>query len=893
MANKLKKTQPKAQEQVSKPSMLKRFGGKFKRAFSMQKQVCTYAQTLNLRVCRSDGTLQSLAQQSNEAEVQAPQLPSIPLLDSIVEDTKQLLTENKPGSASCNLGVEEAIADEITQEPTVVTSPSNAVPSTGTVLQDPPMETSSRDPAELIPSTPPHATQWSGRVSATPSFPDQSKAGKLSLTDLAKLIANIRNLVGQRGIVRSRSSPRLPSSPTTGASSETFIDSAYHSEASSPHSLFNFAHVLDAQKGLSKECHKARLEYIQSEEAESESSEWVALMKWVEVSHQAELINIENKGAAEVELLRQDRSKVRRKLEMQSRDFRAMKREMGELQTQHAEEVERLKQDRSQVRRRLEMQSREFKALKREMKELEESKRESIESQKEIQLTMEPQLNDGSGAESVDEEEGGVILAEQAEILKEAPSESTQIKDDGQKGKRPAKAIAKEERASQRILRQQLLEESMPDQPESFSRANAARPAPVGEVQASATPQSTVGFNGNNGRLFAEFRNVVDQNRGLKTNLIYARDTIAQLTRETESAKEEMAKLRAENRFAQLEVGHCHAALVCYHATFEEENPARIAHLDGLLKRKDEAYADLESRAAECAHLLAEEKKQTAIDNIYNLHKMQGLEKELAHRLNSIEALTEGRDNLREQNDSIIQMFKGKIFPNDAIKAILHDYETTQKDNALLNKILKERQCYILDAEKSVADLKADAAVQQHAMDQERLTHRTTLQSLNGLTAINHTLTSRIQVLTEIHAETLEHRDAQIHSLQRELQHVRNFGADHVLMQRVRDQESHIMALNRQLGGMERQVRQARLRVREAGEEGFCPMLDWDGMGLGGEECEMQGLRLRCWRGERRVRELEGWVRGVLGAGDMPGNGNGNGNAIGLVSEGLFTWRDV
>lgn len=657
----------------------------------------------------------------------------------------------------------------------------------------------------------------------------------------------------------------------TGAPSEIVIDSAYHSAASSPQSLARFGQILDERKGLSKECHEARFEHIKGEEADHESAEWVALLKWIEAGHQAELINCENERAAEVVLLKQDRSKVRRRLEMQSRDFKAMKREMGELQTAHAEEVERLKQDRSQVRRRLEMQSRDFKALGREMKEmkeLKEFKKESTKGGEEIQPASKPQSNDGSGAESVDEEAGGVILAEEAENSQEVPCESSQAKKDDQKGKRPPKKPAKEERERQRMLRQQLLEESMPDQPEPSNRANAARPAAVGEVQASTTPQSTTDLNGNNGGLVAEFSHLRDQNRGLMSNLVYARHTIAQLTSEAESARAEMATLRAENHFAQLEVGYCHAANACYRATLEDDNPARTAHLDGLLKRKDEAYAELESRAAECAHLLAEEKKQSAVDNIYNLHKTHGLELELAHRLNVIQALTEGRDILKGQNDSIIQLFKSKIYPDDVMKTILRDNETTQKDNALLSKMLQERKCYVLDAEKSSADLKAAAAITQHAIETERLTHRQTLQSLNGLTATNNTLASRIEILSELHAERHHELSAQLRAQKVELEHARAVGADAVLIRRVRTQEAHIGILNTEIEKLNGQFEHWRLRVLEGGE-GFCPM--WEGEEVGGGDEEAEALRLRAWRGERRVRELEGWIWGVLGYGQGQG----------------------
>lgn len=684
----------------------------------------------------------------------------------------------------------------------------------------------------------------------------------------------------------------MPSSPTTGAASETVIDSAYHSAASSPQSLVKYGQILDEHRGLSKECHEARFEHIKGEDEEKESSEWVALLKWVEAGHQAEVITLENERAAEVEQLKQDRSKVRRRLEMQSREFRAMKREMGELKTAHAGEVDRLKQDRSQVRRRLEMQSREFRALKWEMKELKESNDEKIKGHKETQPACKPQSNDWSGAESVGGEEGGVILAEEAETSKEAPCESSQATKD----KRSAKETAKEERERQRMLRQRLLEESMPDQPEPCNRANVVRPAAVGEVQASTTPQSTMGLNGNNGGPLADFRNLRDQNRGLKLNLVHARKTIAQLNSKADAARAEMATLRAENHFAQLEVGHCHAAIACYHATFEDDNPARTAHLDGLLKRKDEAYADLESRAAECAHLLSEEKKQTAIDNIYNMYKMHGLEKELAHRLNVIQALTEGRDILKEQNDSVVQLFKGKIYPDDAMKAILRDHETAQKDNALLDRMIQERECYVLDAEKSTADLKAAAVVQTHAMEQERLTHRQTLQSLNGLTATNHTLRSRIEILSETHADALEDLSARLRAQTAQLAHVHATSSDAaVLVQRLRAQEAHIAALNGRLENLNAQATRWRLRVLEGGE-GFCPMWDCAEVGV---DAEGEALRWRLWREVRRVRELEGWIWGVwnagLGGGDgvRQGYGDGLAEGVGISASRGFTWRDV
>ena len=43
MVNKLRKSQPKAQEEGSKANMLKRFGGKFKQVFAKKKLVCMFS----------------------------------------------------------------------------------------------------------------------------------------------------------------------------------------------------------------------------------------------------------------------------------------------------------------------------------------------------------------------------------------------------------------------------------------------------------------------------------------------------------------------------------------------------------------------------------------------------------------------------------------------------------------------------------------------------------------------------------------------------------------------------------------------------------------------------------------------------------------------------------
>lgn len=148
---------------------------------------------------------------------------------------------------------------------------------------------------------------------------------------------------------RANSVPSLPSSPTTGASSETIFNTPTQSDAASSPALSKFHHAINEHRKGSKKCNQALADYLKGEEKEIENADWAAIVEWVRIGN-----------TTEVEKLRKERSEVRRRLEMRSREIRAMKREMKELK-----------------------------------ESLEETKSQSIEE---------------SDAESGDEDEGGVLL---------------------------------------------------------------------------------------------------------------------------------------------------------------------------------------------------------------------------------------------------------------------------------------------------------------------------------------------------------------------------------------------------------------------------------------------------------------------------------------------------
>ncbi len=525
-------------------------------------------------------------------------------------------------------------------------------------------------------------------------------------------------------------------------------------------------------------CHKALIEYLKGEEAEKENTEWTAVVEWIKIGHQAEVTKLEKNHAAKIENLRQERSKERRCLELRNREVRA---------------------------------------VRREMKELKKNIENTTEDQDEIQPTSNSQSADESDAESVDEEEGGVALAAISVPSDNVESVRVEVTDgvvqevgEAEHGMRiddegtneattSKKETAEEKKKLQQELKKQLMEDSIP---EALLEAEAGYPAAIGDPQVESSSRNAVASKGPNTAPFTDLNNLQAHNKALQNNLAFTREVIHNMQTEAESREAELQELQNQNHFAQLEISHLHAINAEYRSILEDnDNPARTAHLDGLLKRKDESITHLETRAAECAEQLEAEKKARAIDNAYSDSQAQGLKNELAHRLNTIAALSAGRDILRRQNDSVHAMLRGRITTSDALAAFHQDYDALERDHARLSQIAKERKCYVLDAENKVAKIKAEIMKVEHAAQAEVREHRDTRRRLNGLVAVNGELEAKLDIRAEIRDEEVEHLESRLQVQSAEFEALRQGGADQVLGVRNRELEGRVGALVEEVGG--------------------------------------------------------------------------------------------
>ena len=342
------------------------------------------------------------------------------------------------------------------------------------------------------------------------------------------------------------------------------------------------------------------------------------------------------------------------------------------------------------------------------------------------------------------------------------------------------------------------------------------------------------------------------RNERLEENFEYATQEITRLRSEAITTRKELKELRAQNHFAQLEVGHLHATNAGYRSELEDSNPARTAHIDGYLKCKDEAFTELEMRAASCAEELSEEKRNRAVDNVYAEAKISGLNQELAHRSNMIATLTEAREILQEQKEEIFQMFQKKIFSSDIEETFRHDYHVIRKDNTLLNKVINERQFYLEDAEKPVADLKADKIILEHAARSDQLKQRQMQQSINGLEAKNGELQDRLKVLAEMSQEAEEDFNAKIKQQAEEIERLLWNGAEDGWRRRSQVQAQELVNCRGEITRLAGLADQWRTRTIEV-QDDFCPMFNMEEV----RDWTAEESRWRLHHAERRAAELE------------------------------------
>ena len=596
---------------------------------------------------------------------------------------------------------------------------------------------------------------------------------------------------------------------------------------------------MDEHGSLDNHCWLVLAEHLKAEEQNAENATWEMVVEWMKVAHQTEVAELQSQVFIAETIL------AARNVDLanESDDHEA------DLKT-----IDTLKEERSGDRRRLSECNTKLRNAKKEVRGLKNFIKETIEQHSISETSMEREDTQAEAERLAGASSPYITevreLQEDRDAFKMAYGE-TNAKRHG-KGKEKEESHKKGSRAEntarQQASKWQALDESTVESPGT----STLQATSTGEARKRFNPQSDPNGNDDSQAYATRVQELEKQKARLEENLEYETNEVGRLRSEATTAQGEARKLKAENHFAQIEVGHCHAANALYRHEMEDKNPARTAHIDGYLKRKDEAYAELEMRAAGCAKQLAEEKKNRGIDNVYAEGRISGLKKELAHRSNMITALTDSREILKEQKKEVFQMFEEKIFVSDVDKAFRHDYDVIQKDNTLLIKMINERRCYLEDAEKPVADLKAEKLILENAAQSDLLKQRQMQQSINGLEAQKGQLQDKVKILTELREETEEELNSRIKQQAEEIERLLRGGADDGWRRRAEAQAQEIASYRHEMTRLAGIASQWHVRAMEV-QDDFCPMLrnpevrDWNA----------EESRWRLCHAERRAAELE------------------------------------
>ncbi|KAM0804814.1 hypothetical protein BDR22DRAFT_553772 [Usnea florida] len=224
--------------------------------------------------------------------------------------TEQAPAQNEP-SISSDVSTERSQSSTNISHtfPATPPKPAATLPQLG--AQDTHQEAQLHNSGNTAPTTPQRSTNSSNSVYSTPTPTD-----------------NLNTNQPRNKLNRSTSLPAAPSSPpTTPASSTTFLNTPCHSLTSPFPTPIKPRQPPPKYKDPSGNYQNALAEYIQDEESRSQKTDWAALVQWITSAHRAEITELTQKHAVEVQHLCRDRDQLRGQLEMQSgRSVEAMTR---------------------------------------------------------------------------------------------------------------------------------------------------------------------------------------------------------------------------------------------------------------------------------------------------------------------------------------------------------------------------------------------------------------------------------------------------------------------------------------------------------------------------------------------------------------------------------------
>jgi hypothetical protein len=327
--------------------------------------------------------------------------------------------------------------------------------------------------------------------------------------------------------------------------------------------------------------------------------------------------------------------------------------------------------------------------------------------------------------------------------------------------------------------------------------------------------------------LKGEVQDLRTNNQSAEVQVQALLDDLTNLRKEVAKAEDDALRGEAERKAAVLEVGMIHLQNMFYRANFEDEDPARTAEIDGRLKRKDEAFENLRKQYNEAVRLLDAERKGRAFDRVHFVGQKQVLEDQKVVLKKDLKSVRLNRDNIQQQNEEVIAMFKAKIFHTDVAKALAKDSEILRQDNVRLISMSKKRECRLQKVIEETVTLNQKIAEREAATESMTEIQRHLQAETNGLELHKSRLEHAAQIETAVWEGERARLNDQISLRDKEIQRLIQDGCETSTWEELQTREAELVDLQKNLQQEQSLAAQYFDQIHET-RDGFCYVYDYD-----------------------------------------------------------------
>lgn len=330
--------------------------------------------------------------------------------------------------------------------------------------------------------------------------------------------------------------------------------------------------------------------------------------------------------------------------------------------------------------------------------------------------------------------------------------------------------------------------------------------------------------------------------------------------------EQEIKNLQNHVKVAAIEVGFVSRINIGYR-NLNEDRPELSALLDGLLKRKDEANAELVERLNSCTLAVAEERMMRRTDREHFEEVRRNLESGISCLEEKLEGLQMSQNNIQKQNQQFASTLAGNFAQNDVVGALIDDREVYREDNDRLIKTVHSREAHVKEAMAQIAPLRVKIIELEHALEATRPKIDELQAEINGLGLRNDNL--RLDVETQNSELEFKNRELQesLSSQTRQLEELYRSSLTTLIAQQLAAmQGNEIAGMKEQLQKVANEKNYWYNRAMEQGED-FCHIFNADLV----VDVESEETRYRLRHAERTAAELTQLVRAMGIWQNMPG----------------------